>query len=78
MISDRHIAEKEISRNTEPGYAVMVDRGFNISDLLLQRGTKLYIPPFTRKKREYGKERSSNQSEILKTLQAGGCKALDF
>lgn len=28
----------------------MVDRDFNIGDLMLQRGTKLHMPPFTRKK----------------------------
>jgi len=64
--SDRHIAEKEILDKIEPGDAVMVDRGFNIGDLLLQRGAKLHIPPFTRK-REDGKGRALNQSEILKT-----------
>ncbi len=48
--SDRHIAEKEILHKIEPGDAVMVDRGFNIGDLLLQRGAKLHIPLFTRKK----------------------------
>ncbi|XP_045130424.1 uncharacterized protein LOC123515644 [Portunus trituberculatus] len=63
--SDRHIAEKEILDKVEPGDAVMVNRGFNIGDLLLQRGAKLYIP-FTRKT-EDGKGRALNQSEILKT-----------
>ncbi|RUM31001.1 MAG: hypothetical protein DSY42_03545 [Aquifex sp.] len=64
--SDRHIAEKEILHKIEPGDAVMVDRGFNIGDLLVQRGAKLHMPPFTRK-REDGKGRALNQSEILKT-----------
>ncbi len=44
----------------------MVDRGFNIGDLLLQRGAKLYMPPFTRKG-ENGKHKTLNQSEIIKT-----------
>ncbi len=64
--SDRHIAEKEILDKIEPGDAVMVDRGFNIGDLLLQCGAKLHIPPFTRKRQD-SNGRSLNQSEILKT-----------
>lgn len=64
--SDRHIAEKEILHKLEPGDAVMVDRGFNIKDLLLQRGVKLHMPPFTRKNRE-GTGKTLNQKEILQT-----------
>lgn len=64
--SDRYIAENEILHKIEPGDAVMVDRGFNIADLLLQRGAKLHIPPFTRKSND-GKSKTLNQSEILKT-----------
>ncbi len=64
--SDRYIAEKEILHKIEPGDAVMVDRGFNIADLLLQRGAKLHIPHFTRKGND-GKSKTLNQSEILKT-----------
>lgn len=44
--SDGFIMEKEILNKIEPGDGVMVDRGFNVSDLLLQRGAKLYMPPF--------------------------------
>ncbi len=47
--SDRHIAEKEFISKVMPGDAIMVDRGFNIADLLLARGAKLHMPPFTRK-----------------------------
>lgn len=47
--SDRHIMETELLEKIEPGDAVMVDRGFNIGDLMLQRGAKLHMPPFTRK-----------------------------
>lgn len=43
----------------------MVDRGFTVSDLLLQRGAKLYMPPFTRK--EEGGKNVLNQDEICKT-----------
>ncbi len=48
------------------GEAVMADRGFTIGDLLLQRGAKLHIPPFTRKK-EGGNGKTLNQIEITKT-----------
>ncbi len=48
--SDRHIAEIEFIDNIEPGDAVMVDRGFNIGDLLLQCGAKLHMPPLSRNK----------------------------
>ena len=64
--SDRHIFEKEFLDKVEPGDAIMVDRGFNIADLLLEKKAKLYIPPFTRKKA--GSDRKSlTQSEIAKT-----------
>lgn len=64
--SDRHIAEKENIDKIEPGDAVMVDRGFNIGDRLLQKGAKLHMPPFTRKKKD-GKGKALNQKEILET-----------
>ncbi len=47
--SDRHIAEKEFISKVMPGDAIMVNRGFNIAYLLLARGAKLHISPFTRK-----------------------------
>lgn len=64
--SDRHIAQTELLEKIEPGDAVMVDRGFNIGDLLLQRGAKLHMPPFTRKTGD-GKGKILNQGEIMKT-----------
>lgn len=64
--SDQHIAEMELLGKIEPGDAIMVDRGFNIGDLLLHWGAKLYMPSFTRKA-ENGKGKALNQSEILKT-----------
>lgn len=63
--SDAHIFQSEFMSRLEPGDAVMVDKGFNIADLVLQHGAKLYIPPFTRK--GSGKARSLNQNEIRKT-----------
>ncbi len=47
--SDRFITEHDFLHKVEPGDAIMVDRGFNIADLLLPRGAKVHMPPFTRK-----------------------------
>ena len=63
--SDRYHAEAEFIHKVEPGDAIMVDRGFNIGDLILQRGAKLHIPPFARK--EPSKGRMLTQNEIAKT-----------
>ncbi len=43
----------------------MVDRGFNIGGLLLQRGDKLHMPPSTRKTDGQGK--TLKQNVISKT-----------
>lgn len=48
--SDRHIFEKEFLDKVERGDPIMVDRGFNVADLLLEKKAKVHIPPFTRKK----------------------------
>lgn len=64
--SDAQIFQSEFLHRLEPGDAVMVDKGFNVADLVLQRGAKLYMPPFTRSKAG-GKGRSLNQAEIRKT-----------
>lgn len=65
-VSDRYILEAEFIDKVEPGDAIMVDMGFNVKDLMLQRGAKLHIPPFTRRK-EDGKGKMLTQSEIRKT-----------
>ena len=45
--SDRHITEHCGFLNlVEPGDNIMADRGFNIEDLLADRGATLNIPPF--------------------------------
>ena len=64
--SDRYIFEEEFLDKVEPGDAIMVDRGFNVADFLLEKKAKLHIPPFTRKK-DGSDSRSLNQSEIVKT-----------
>ncbi len=71
--SDRHIAEMELIDKIEPGDAVMVDEGFNIGDLLLQRSAKLHMPPFTRKK-EDGSGRALNTKEIVKTREVASLR----
>lgn len=60
-VSDRYIAEAEFIDKVEPGDAIMVDGVFNVKDLMLQRGAKLHIPPFTRRK-EDGKGKMLTQS----------------
>lgn len=62
---DRYIAEKDILDKLEPGDAVIVDRGLDIVDLLLQNGVKLHMPSSPEK--EDGTENSLSQSEIQKT-----------
>lgn len=64
--SDAHIFQSEFMSRLEPGDAVMVDKGFNIADLVLNCGAKLYMPPFTRNK-SGGKGRTLNQTEIKRT-----------
>ncbi|KAK3891895.1 hypothetical protein Pcinc_001169 [Petrolisthes cinctipes] len=64
--SDAHIFQSEFISRLEPGDAVMVDKGFNIADLALEYGAKLYIPPFTRNK-SGGKGKTLNQNEIKTT-----------
>ncbi len=51
---------------------MIVDRRFNIGDLMLQRGAKLHTPPCTRK--QDGKGKTLNQSEILKTRNVGSLR----
>ena len=45
--SDRYIVEDSgILNNVKPGDAIMVDKGFNISDLLVGKESELVHPPF--------------------------------
>ncbi len=61
---DRYIAEKEILNELEPGEVVIMGRGLDIGDLLLQHGIKLYMPPIIEKD-DTGN--TLNQSDIQKT-----------
>lgn len=58
--SDRYTAEAEFINKAEPGDAIMVDRGLNTGDLILQRGAKLNIPPFTRQEANEGRMLTQN------------------
>ena len=52
LSSDRHIFEDcGVISKFEQNTACMVDRGFNVQDLLLVKQVKLYMPPFTKGQR---------------------------
>ena len=63
--SDRYTAAAEFIHKVEPGDAIMVDKGLNIGDVVLQRGATLHILPCTRK--EASKDSMLTQSEIANT-----------
>ena len=44
----------------------MADKGFNISDLLVSKGSKLIIPPFLLDKGKFSKKNCVNTSTIAK------------
>lgn len=48
------------------GDNIMADKGFNISDLLISRGSKLIIPPFLRDKGKFSKKNCLKTSKIAK------------
>ncbi len=65
--SDRHITEMKLIDKIEPGDAIMVDKGFNIGDLLL------HMLPFTRKKEDVS-GRALNTKEIVKTREVASLR----
>ena len=50
----------------KPGDVLMADKGFNISDLLVSKGSKLVIPPFLKDKGHFTKRNCRNTSNIAK------------
>ena len=48
------------------GDNLMADKGFNISDLLVIKGSKLVIPPFLRDKGKFSKRNCRSTSGIAK------------
>ena len=54
--SNRHIVEtSDYLATLNPGKKVMVDKGFNIADLLLSKHCQLVIPPFVRNSGKFNK-----------------------
>ena len=51
----------------DPGDTLMADKGFNISDLLINKCSKLLIPPFLKDKEKFYKH---NTIETLKITKA--------
>ena len=45
---------------------LMVDKGFNISDLSISKGSQLIIPPFLREKQQFSKKNLKKTSDIPK------------
>ena len=44
----------------------MADKGFNISDLLISKGSQLIISPFLREKQRFSKKNCKKTSDIAK------------
>lgn len=65
--SDRYITEAcGIIDKIQYGDNIMADKGFNISDLLISKGSKLIIPPFLRGKKQFSKNDCKKTSDIAK------------
>ena len=44
----------------------MADKGFNMSELLISKGSQLIIPPFLREKQRFSKKNCKRTSDIAK------------
>lgn len=67
LSSDRHIFEVcEVISKFEQNTACMVDRGFNVQDLLLVKQVKLYMPPFTKGQSQFTKQKVQKGQAIAK------------
>ncbi|XP_057299081.1 uncharacterized protein LOC130629759 [Hydractinia symbiolongicarpus] len=65
--SDRYITETcGILEKINPGDNLMADKGFNISDLLVGRGSKLIIPRFLKDKIRFTRKNCNRTSNIAK------------
>lgn len=65
--SDRYIVEDSgILNNVKPGDAVMVDKGFNISDLLVGKESELVHPPFLKDKGKFSEKNVRLTSDVAK------------
>ena len=65
--SDRYITETcGILDHIDNGDNLMADKGFNISDLLVSKGSRLIIPPFLKDKTRFSKRDCKRTSDIAK------------
>ena len=65
--SDRFITEdSSIVDKLNFGDNLMADKGFNISDLLLSKGSQLIIPPFLHEKGRFSKKNCKKTSNVAK------------
>ena len=66
--SDRQcVIDSDFLEFLEPGDVVLADRGFNVEDLLLEKGATLVIPPFMK-----GKSNLTISDEVLTKVIAKG------
>ena len=66
-ISDKEILKKSgLLDKLQPGDLVMVDRGFNVRDLLLEKGADIVIPPFLAGRDKLTPEEASRTRIIAK------------
>ena len=67
-VSDRFITEDcHILDKLQYGDNLMAEKGFNISDLLISKGSQLLIPPFLWEKQRFWKKNCNKTSGIAKT-----------
>ena len=66
-MSDRFITE-DYHKLDKLQYSdnLMADKGLNISDLLISKGSQLIIPPFLREKQRFSKKNCKRTSDIAK------------
>lgn len=66
-VYDKEFFKKsKISDKINPGDLVMVDRGFNIRDILLQKGAYIVIPPFVGNRTNLSQEEEAQTRVIAK------------
>ena len=68
-ISDKELFKKsKIIDKINPGDLVMVDRGFNVLDILLEKGVDIVIPPFLGNRTHLSPQKGSQTCIIAKLL----------
>ena len=65
--SDRFITDCHILDKLQYGDNLMAEKGFNISDLLISKGSQLLIPPSLWEKQRFWKKNCNKTSSITKT-----------